>query len=59
VLHIAKHARGFLRCAPSVKAHDLVSTPEAPMVHGTDRRSMNQVIAVAADATLHTPQHEY
>jgi hypothetical protein len=42
-----------------VKAHDRESTPEAPMVHGTDRQSMNQVIAVAADATLHSLQHEY
>jgi hypothetical protein len=59
VLHIAKHARGFLRCEPNVKAHGLVSTPEAPMVLDTDRRSMNQVIAIAADATLHSLQHEY
>jgi hypothetical protein len=59
VLHIAKHARGFLHCEPSVKAHGLVSTLEAPMVLDTDRRSMNQVIAIAADATLHSLQHEY
>jgi hypothetical protein len=59
VLHIAKHARDFLRCEPSVKAHDLVSTLEVPMVLDTDRQLANQVIAVAADATLHSLQHEY
>ena len=59
VLHIAKHAHGFLHCEPSVTAHDHESILEVPMVRGIDRRSASPESAAAADATPRSPQHGY